>query len=120
MSAKGAVKYFTDKFEYTTSPTDVRKMVDTKDAEHFLVDVRDAGAYKAGHIPGAISMPAKDIPDEYGKLPKDKTIVFYCYNITCFAAPRAALWLAKKGYKVKELVGGFEEYKKNGHPVESG
>ncbi len=120
MSAIGAVKFFTDKFEYTTSPTDVRKMVDGKDKSVVIVDVRAPKDYAAGHIPGAISVPAADLPDMLERLPKDKTLVLYCYNITCFAAPRAALWPAKKGYSVKELVGGFEEYKKNGHPVESG
>jgi rhodanese-related sulfurtransferase len=58
------------------------------------------------------------MPDRLDELPKDKTLVLYCYNVVCFAAPRAALYLAKRGYKVKEMVGGFEEYANREHPVE--
>ena len=120
MSAKGAVKFFTEKLEYTTSPTDVRRMLDKKDKDHVFVDVRDPDSYKAGHIPGALSVPAAMMPDTLSRLPKKKVLVLYCYNIVCYAAPKAALYLAKKGYTVVELVGGFEEYRKQGHPVEKG
>ncbi len=117
---KGAVGYFTQKFKYTTSPTDVRRALDMRDKSVVFIDVRDKGSFKAGHIPGALSIPGTDMPEMLHKLPKDKTLILYCYNITCFAAPHAALYLAKKGYKVMELIGGFEEYRKNGHPVEKG
>jgi rhodanese-related sulfurtransferase len=120
MSSEGAVKFFTEKLEYTTSPSDVHRMVERKDKDHVFVDVRDPESFKAGHVPGAISVPAAAMPDMLGKLPKDKILVLYCYNIVCYAAPTAALYLAKKGYKVKELVGGFEEYKNRDHPVERG
>ncbi|MEW6722795.1 MAG: rhodanese-like domain-containing protein [Candidatus Micrarchaeota archaeon] len=120
MENKGAVKFFTEKLEYTTSPTDVHRMVEEKDKDHVFVDVRDAKSFEAGHVPGAISVPAAAMPDMLDKLPKGKILVLYCYNIVCFAAPRAALYLARKGYKVKELVGGFEEYKNRDHPVETG
>ncbi|HSB47752.1 MAG TPA: rhodanese-like domain-containing protein [Candidatus Bilamarchaeum sp.] len=120
MSAKGAVKFFTEKLEYETSPSDVHRMLDEKDAVHVFVDVRDAKSFRAGHVPGAMNVPAAEMPDMLDRLPKGKTLVLYCYNIVCFAAPRAALYLAKKGYSVKELVGGFEEYEKRGHPVEKG
>ncbi|MFN7990582.1 MAG: rhodanese-like domain-containing protein [Candidatus Micrarchaeia archaeon] len=118
MSPKGAVKYFSEKFDYTTSPTDAHRMIEKKYREHVFVDVRDPASFKEGHLPGAMNVPAADMPDMLDRLPKDKTLVLYCYNIVCFAAPRAALFLAKKGYNVKELVGGFEEYKNRDHPVE--
>jgi rhodanese-related sulfurtransferase len=120
MSVKGAVKFFTEKLEYTMTPTDAHHMVDAKDKEHVFVDVRDPESFKAGHVPGAINVPAAAMPDMLERLPKDKTLVLYCYNIVCYAAPTAALYLAKKGYKVMELVGGFEEYKNRDHPVEKG
>lgn len=110
MSAKGAEKFFAEKLEYETTPADVHRMLEKKDAGHVIVDVRDAGSYRKGHIPTAISVPAGDMPDMLDKLPKDKTLVLYCYNVVCFAAPKAALYLARKGYHVKEMVGGFEEY----------
>lgn len=45
-----------------------------------LVDVRMPDEYRAGHIPGAISIPADRIKAEARKLPKGRAlpIIFYC------------------------------------------
>jgi len=45
-----------------------------------LIDSRPPDEYQAGHIPGAINIPAERIRDEAGRLPKDKTtpLIFYC------------------------------------------
>jgi hydroxyacylglutathione hydrolase len=45
-----------------------------------LIDSRQPDEYQAGHIPGAINIPAERIKDEARRLPKDKTtpIIFYC------------------------------------------
>ncbi len=47
-------------------------------ADVIVVDTRNLSGFKAGHIPGAISM---DYPNELRsgaeKLPRDKTIIFY-------------------------------------------
>ncbi len=115
---KTAVEFFEEKLKYESTPSAVKKIVGSKDSNYLIVDVRDNETYKAGHIPGAINIPGKELDASWSKLPKDKTIIFYCYNITCFAAPRAALEAAKKGYKVMEMFGGFEEWARKGHPVE--
>ena len=51
-------------------------------------------------------------------LPKDKTLVTYCANLTCALAPKAALVLAEKGFKVMELMGGIATWTETGFPVE--
>lgn len=43
-----------------------------------VIDVRDADAYMAGHIPGAIHIPLSRVFGETPYLPRDKTIVTYC------------------------------------------
>jgi 3-mercaptopyruvate sulfurtransferase SseA len=43
-----------------------------------FVDVRSGVEYELGHIPGAISIPARDVDQSLGKMPKERTIVFYC------------------------------------------
>jgi len=45
-----------------------------------LIDSRLPDEYQAGHIPGAINIPAERIKLEASRLPKDKTtpIIFYC------------------------------------------
>ncbi len=42
-----------------------------------VVDVRSAGSYAKGHIPGAISIPSGEIRERHEELPKSKTIIFY-------------------------------------------
>jgi 3-mercaptopyruvate sulfurtransferase SseA len=49
-----------------------------KEGRAFVVDVRLQDAYDMGHIPGSILIPAGDIQNHLGKLPRDKMIVTYC------------------------------------------
>jgi 3-mercaptopyruvate sulfurtransferase SseA len=49
-----------------------------KDGTALVVDVRSQDAYDLGHIPGARLIPAGEILNHIGDLPRDKTIVTYC------------------------------------------
>lgn len=113
-----AADYFKAKLDYDMSPYGLHEALDEGTADYAVVDVRDAEQYAAGHIPKAISIPLKDLPGKLKTLPKDKTIVTYCGSITCQLAPTAALELAQKGFKVKELHGGIKEWTGMGFPVE--
>ncbi len=115
---KEAVKFFEEKLQYEIDPYSVRHIVDEKDEGYSIIDVRDKDSYSKGHIPGSINIPGSEIEGQIGKLAKDKTLIFYCYHITCFAAPKAALKFAKHDCNVMEMVGGFDEWQKNGHPIE--
>ncbi len=115
---KGAVKFFEEKLKYEIDPYTVRKIVDAKDDKYLIVDVRDSDSYKAGHVPTATNVPSREFEQHLNKLPKNKTLIFYCYHVVCFAAPKVALKFAEKGYEVMEMVGGFDEWQKHGHPIE--
>lgn len=115
---KTAVEFFEEKIKYEIDPYSVRHIVDEKDKNYLILDVRDSDSYKAGHVPGAINVPSHEASKHIEKLPKDKTLITYCYHVVCFAAPKVALLLARKGYKVMEMVGGFDEWKKHDHPIE--
>jgi rhodanese-related sulfurtransferase len=54
-------------------------------ADPLLVDVRDAAAYHAGHIPGAVNIPLSALAASLDRLPADRLIV-----ITCASGLRAA------------------------------
>jgi hypothetical protein len=43
-----------------------------------IIDVRDAGSFASGHIPGAIHVPLATVEAQLSYLPKDKPIVAYC------------------------------------------
>jgi 3-mercaptopyruvate sulfurtransferase SseA len=44
----------------------------------FIVDTRDPAAYKNERIKGSVSIPAGEVENRVGELPKDKLIIFYC------------------------------------------
>lgn len=93
---KGAIKFFEEKLKFEIDPYSVRKIVDSGDNEYAIIDVRDPDSYKSGHIPTAINVPSHEIDENLNNLPKNKKLIFYCYHVVCFAAPKAALKLAKK------------------------
>ena len=44
-------------------------------------------------------------------LPKEKTIVVYCWETWCNLGAKSAIKLLENGYNVKELVGGIAAWK---------
>ena len=75
-----------------------------------LVDVRTAEEYAAGHIANAknIDVLKFDFKDQVEVLPKDKEIAVYCRSGK--RSLMAANTLAKMGYKVINLRGGWMEW----------
>jgi hypothetical protein len=58
------------------SAEDLREKV--KAGSVTVVDVRDNGAYQAGHIPGSLSIPLASVEANLDLLPKGRPIVTYC------------------------------------------
>jgi len=70
------------------------------------------------HIPGAISLPHRTMdPDTTSRLDRDALLVAYCDGIGCNASARGALALLRLGFRVKELIGGLDWWKRDGHPT---
>lgn len=81
-----------------------------------VVDGRSADAYAQEHIPGAISLPHRDISfNTTVSLDKSKTYVCYCDGIGCNASTKTALKLLTLGFQVRELIGGLDWWKRDGH-----
>ncbi len=111
-----AAAYFTAKLSYETTPHQLKHDLD--EGNVIVLDVRDSESYKAEHIAGAKNVPFESLDKQLTSLPKDKTLVTYCWDITCALAPKAALTLAQKGFNVQELSGGIAEWKKKSFPTE--
>ncbi|HJR09481.1 MAG TPA: rhodanese-like domain-containing protein [Pyrinomonadaceae bacterium] len=83
-----------------------------------VLDVGTKNEYDAGHIPGAISIPASELAARAGRLPKSKQIVLYCYCSRQDVSALAALQLQEKGfYNVAILEGGYQAWLDAGLPV---
>src|SRR5215217_4625643 len=65
-------------------------LMERLDAESVVVlDVRPEEEYRAGHVPGALSVPVSSLEAALQVLPKDKEIVAYCRGLTaCFPMRR--------------------------------
>ena len=85
-----------------------------------VVDVRPSEEYRAGHIPGAISVPLKDLPRRLRELPARKEVVAYCRGPYCLMAFEALRVLRGRGRRARRLVEGFPEWRAAGLPVEAG
>lgn len=85
-----------------------------------VLDVRPNEEYAAGHIPGAVSIPLKELKRRVKELPKSKQIVAYCRGPLCALAPEAARYLKSKGYRVKRLVEGAPDWEASGMPLRRG
>ncbi|MFN0222507.1 MULTISPECIES: rhodanese-like domain-containing protein [Paenibacillus] len=43
-----------------------------------LIDVREAGEFNTGYIPGAINIPLSRLKNKVSEIPKDKNVYMYC------------------------------------------
>ncbi len=116
---QAALKYFQTKLDCTTGPIELSRWLKEGVDSVVVVDVRRPEDYGKGHIPGAINLPREKWSDPKG-LSKGKTNVLYCYSQTCHLAAAAAVELAKSGFPVMELEGGFNTWERAKLDVESG
>jgi rhodanese-related sulfurtransferase len=85
-----------------------------------VLDVRPKPEYKAGHIPGAHSVPVDALASLAPKLPRRRQIVAYCRGPYCVYADDAVRLLQAGGLKARRLDIGFPEWRRAGLPIETG
>jgi rhodanese-related sulfurtransferase len=70
-------------------------------------------------MPGSISLPYRTISARTtAHLSKDTVLVTYCWGPHCNASTKGALALAALGFRVKEMLGGLEYWRRECLPVE--
>jgi ArsR family transcriptional regulator len=74
----------------------VRRLMDLQEKMLF-VDLRGSSAFRAGHLPGAISIPIAEMDRRYGELPRAGRVILYCDCPPDELASAYAL-LRSKGY----------------------
>lgn len=84
-----------------------------------LVDVRGQAAWDQGHAAGALHIPRQELAARVGELGEGIPVVVYCWSPGCNGGAKAALELARLGVPVKEMLGGFEYWAREGYPVEA-
>ena len=90
-----------------------------KSGEVTVLDVRPSEEYRAGHIPGAVSIPLGELKARFKELPKNREVVAYCRGPYCVFAVEAVELLRKKGIKAHRLREGVLDWRSRGWRVEA-
>lgn len=81
-----------------------------------VLDVREDSEFRSGHLPGAIHIPAKRLPDRIGKLKRDKP-----YAVICQSGSRsrgATSYLLDQGFEgAVSVTGGTGAWARSGRPI---
>lgn len=114
------LKHYADKLAFEIDSWDLKVALER--GENFtVIDARSAEAYVSEHIPGAINIPHRTMSTETTTaVDRTSTVVTYCDGIGCNASTKGAFNMAKLGFTVKELIGGLDWWKRDGHPTEGG
>jgi len=115
-----AIAHFAGRLSFEADVSDVAADIGSGAPGWVLVDTRSQESWDQGHVPGALHLPTREIAARAtSTIPADTTVVAYCWGPACNGATKAALELAKLGYPVKEMIGGFEYWTREGLPVET-
>ncbi|POM23780.1 molybdopterin biosynthesis protein MoeB [Actinomadura rubteroloni] len=115
MSDVTAAAYFAARLAFETDVSDVHADLEAGVAGLVVVDARGAAAWERGRVPGALHLPASRVAAGAPALVDPAaTVVTYCWGPACNGATRAALEFARLGYRVKEMLGGFEYWVREG------
>ena len=116
-----AAAYFRADLAFHADVSDVAATLAADGDPGFVVlDSRSTTAWDQGHIPGAVHLPTALIAEQAGSLlDRSVPVVTYCWGPGCNGATRAALALAELGYQVKEMLGGFEYWVREGFEFET-
>jgi rhodanese-related sulfurtransferase len=85
-----------------------------------LVEVLPREEYEEEHLPGAISIPLKELDRESaGQLDKERPVVVCCWDYLCDMSPRAAALLDTFGFeRVYDYAASKVDYLARGLPRE--
>lgn len=101
-------------------PVDLRELVDRRRAGAvILLDARPEREFRAGHIPGAVSIPVEELEARLHVLPVDQEIIAYCRGPYCGFSDQAVALLSANGYRARRFALGLPDWRAAGLPVES-
>ena len=117
-SAEAAHRHYVARLSVETDCADVAADLADGIVDYTIVDVRGAHNYERAHIPGALNAPSGTIDEHVAAALPAGPLVVYCWGPGCNGAHKAAAALSAHGRVVKEMIGGFEYWAREGQPIE--
>jgi rhodanese-related sulfurtransferase len=84
-----------------------------------VLDVRPVEEYRAGHLPGAISIPIDELRTRLLELAPDREVVAYCRGPYCVMAVEAVELLREQGITAHRMELGVADWRARGWNVTS-
>ncbi|MEA1672399.1 rhodanese-like domain-containing protein [Nitrospirillum sp. BR 11163] len=107
-ASHAAAAHFEAKLAFETDCADVWYATQHEVKDFVLIDVRTPALYAAGHVPGAVNIPTRQLSEtRLAEYPAGTLFVVYCAGPHCNGSTKAALKLARMGRPVKEMIGGL-------------
>jgi membrane protein DedA with SNARE-associated domain/rhodanese-related sulfurtransferase len=100
-------------------PRDLKEMLD-RGQPVYIVDLRHPLDYLPDPrtLPGAVLFSPDKLVEHCAEIPRDRDVVLFCTCPSEATAAKMALTIRKLGvYRVRPLLGGFDEWKKLGFPL---
>lgn len=97
--------------QHQVTLADIRRAI--ADGTALILDVRSRESFEAGHIRGAMNLPASEM-EQYremglGDVDRDQLIIIYCNNRSCHASDMVYEYLLTEGFSnVKVFSPGWE------------
>ncbi len=114
------IKHYSDKLAYEIDSWDLKVALEAGE-NITVVDTRSSEAFQREHIAAAINIPHRAMsPDTTRHIDKRALVVTYCDGIGCNASTKGALNMLTLGFRVKELMGGLDWWKRDGHKTHTG
>lgn len=118
-SPADAAAHFRARLAFETDVSDVHAAMETGEPGFVLIDTRSLESWEQGHARGAVHMPKPDMPRHISaEFAAGTRFVVYCWGPGCNGATNAGLIISELGYAVKEMIGGFEYWAREGLPVD--
>ena len=112
------IAFYQAKLDYETDAWDLSEAINAGE-DIVVVDARSMEAYLLEHIPTAINIPHRTMsPETTVHLDTSKRYIIYCDGIGCNASTKGALKMARLGFKVKELLGGLDWWRRDGYETQ--
>lgn len=109
------LKHYANKLEYEIDSWDLRAAGQAGE-NIAVIDARSPEAFRREHIPGAINIPHRTMSSETTRhIDRNALVVTYCDGIGCNASTKGAMNMLKLGFRVKELMGGLDWWKRDGY-----
>ena len=83
----------------------------------YVIDVRSAAEWQAGHLPGAHHIPLGELARKVSTVPPEHAVIMHCQG-GARSAIAASVLQAGGLHDVLNLAGGFNEWRAAGLPVE--